>query len=145
MRHAAFSLNPAQRWSRVWGRHSPTRDRPCDRTFSRIENLWPQVDTCFRLFRATLKIPVSEPRSTLTRTQAQCAKHTGRPCSGHRSHRTQFLPLFCSGVFLWLAAFKAGHGTVALFGRLMKDSRCVHQNITQEIEIYFSDIIAQAR
>ena len=41
----------------------------------------------------------------------------------HRLLRTKFLPLFCSGVFLWLAAFKAGHGTVSLFGRLMKDSR----------------------
>ena len=38
---------------------------------------------------------------------------------------------------------RSWHGIT--FGRLMKDSRCVHQNITQEIEIYFSDIIAQAR
>ena len=75
MRHAAFALKPAQRWSRVWGRHSPTSGRPCDRTFSSIENLWPQVDTCFRPFRATLKISEVEPQCTLKILQSKtCEK-----------------------------------------------------------------------
>ena len=91
--------------SRVWGRHSPTRPRlrsnerpsgafewqhglrskwrsltptsarPCDRTFSSIENLWPQVDTCFRPFRATLKISEFEPQCTLKILQSKtCEK-----------------------------------------------------------------------
>ncbi|WP_270531803.1 hypothetical protein, partial [Faecalibacterium prausnitzii] len=70
-RHAAFALKPAQRWSRVWGRHAPTSGRPCDRTFSSIENLWPQVDTCFRHFRATLKISEVEPQCTLKILQSK--------------------------------------------------------------------------
>lgn len=75
MRHAAFALKPAQCWSRVWGRHSPTSGRPCDRTFSSIENLWPQVDTCFRPFRATLKISEFEPQCTLKILQSKtCEK-----------------------------------------------------------------------
>ena len=94
MRHAAFALKPAQRWSRVWGRHAPTSGRPCDRTFSSIENLWPQVDTCFRPFRATLKISEVEPQCTLKILQSKTCEKGKAPAHGHRSHRTQFLPLF---------------------------------------------------
>ena len=44
-------------------------------TFSRIENLWPQVDTCFRPFRATLKISEVEPQCTLKILQSNtCEK-----------------------------------------------------------------------
>ena len=70
MRHAAFAPT-VRSWSRVWGRHSPTSDRPCDRTFSNIENLWPQVDTCFRPFRAALKISEVEPQCTLKILQSK--------------------------------------------------------------------------
>ena len=73
-RHAAFAPT-VRSWSRVWGRHSPTSGRPCDRTFSSIENLWPQVDTCFRPFRATLKISEVEPQCTLKILQSKtCEK-----------------------------------------------------------------------
>ena len=58
-----------------WRSLTPTSARPCDRTFSSIENLWPQVDTCFRPFRATLKISEVEPQCTLKILQSKtCEK-----------------------------------------------------------------------
>ena len=46
-----------------------------DSNFSSIENLWPQVDTCFRPFRATLKISEVEPQCTLKILQSKtCEK-----------------------------------------------------------------------
>ena len=46
-----------------------------DSNFSSIENLWPQVDTCFRPFRATLKISEFEPQCTLKILQSKtCEK-----------------------------------------------------------------------
>ena len=54
-----------------WRSLTPTSARPCDRTFSSIENLWPQVDTCFRPFRATLKISEVEPQCTLKILQSK--------------------------------------------------------------------------
>ena len=56
--------------SRVWGRHAPTRSlRKCrciaevksrmDRTFSRIENLWPRDGSCLSLFLSKMKIQIS--------------------------------------------------------------------------------------
>ena len=98
MRHAAFALKPAQRWSRVWGRHSPTSDRPCDRTFSSIENLWPQVDTCFRPFRATLKISEVEPQCTLKILQSKtCEKAKPLLMVTVHTERSS-CPCLCSGV-----------------------------------------------
>ena len=98
MRHAAFALKPAQRWSRVWGRHSPTSGRPCDRTFSSIENLWPQVDTCFRPFRATLKISEFEPQCTLKILQSKtCEKAKPLLMVTVCSERSS-CPCLCSGV-----------------------------------------------
>ncbi|MBO1292734.1 hypothetical protein [Faecalibacterium sp. Marseille-P9590] len=69
-----------------------------DSNFSSIENLWPQVDTCFRPFRAALKISEVEPQCTLKILQSKTCEKGKAPAHGHRSHRTQFLPLFCSGV-----------------------------------------------
>ena len=43
----------------------PNKDDWVDSNFSSIENLWPQVDTCFHPFRATLKISEVEPQCTL--------------------------------------------------------------------------------
>ena len=46
-----------------------------DSNFSSIENLWPQVDTCFRPFRATLKISEVELQCTLKILQSKtCEK-----------------------------------------------------------------------
>ena len=98
MRHAAFALKPAQRWSRVWGRHSPTSDRPCDRTFSSIENLWPQVDTCFRPFRATLKISEVEPQCTLKILQSKTFEKAKPPLMVTVHTERSSCPCFCSGV-----------------------------------------------
>ena len=123
MRHAAFALKPAQRWSRVWGRHSPTSGRPCDRTFSSIENLWPQVDTCFRPFRATLKISEVEPQCTLKILQSKtCEKAKPLLVVTVHAERSSY-PCF--------AAALSGSPTESVrswrsisFRRLMKNSRC---------------------
>ena len=153
MRHAAFALKPAQCWSRVWGRHSPTRPRlrsnespsgafewqhglrskwrsltptsarPCDRTFSSIENLWPQVDTCFRPFRATLKISEVEPQCTLKILQSKtCEKAKPLLMVTVHTERSS-CPCF--------AAALSGSPTESVrswrsisFRRLMKNSRC---------------------
>ena len=122
MRHAAFALKPAQCWSRVWGRHSPTSGRPCDRTFSSIENLWPQVDTCFRPFRATLKISEVEPQCTLKILQSKtCEKAKPLLMVTVHTERSSY-PCF--------AAALSGSPTESVrswhsitFRRLMKDSR----------------------
>ena len=79
------------------GKALPNKDDGVDSNFSSIENLWPQVDTCFRPFRATLKISEVEPQCTLNFAKQNVWKGKA-PARGHRSHRTQFLPLFCSGV-----------------------------------------------
>ena len=53
----------------------PNKDDGVDSNFSSIENLWPQVDTCFRPFRATLKISEVEPQCTLEILQSKtCEK-----------------------------------------------------------------------
>ena len=80
------------------GKALPNKDDGVDSNFSSIENLWPQVDTCFRPFRATLKISEVEPQCTLKILQSKTCEKGKAPAHGHRSHRTQFLPLFCSGV-----------------------------------------------
>ena len=108
--------------SRVWGRHSPTSDRPCDRTFSSIENLWPQVDTCFRPFRATLKISEVEPQCTLKILQSKtCEKAKSLLMVTVHTERSSY-PCF--------AAALSGSPTESVrswrsisFRRLMKDSR----------------------
>ena len=52
-----------------------------DSNFSSIENLWPQVDTCFRPFRATLKISEVEPQCTLKIFAEQNMWKGQSPCS----------------------------------------------------------------
>ena len=53
----------------------PNKDDWVDSNFSSIENLWPQVNTCFRPFRATLKISEVEPQCTLKILQSKtCEK-----------------------------------------------------------------------
>ena len=57
------------------GKALPNKDDCVDSNFSSIENLWPQVDTCFRPFRATLKISEVEPQCTLKILQSKtCEK-----------------------------------------------------------------------
>ena len=53
------------------GKALPNKDDWVDSNFSSIENLWPQVDTCFRPFRATLKISEVEPQCTLKILQSK--------------------------------------------------------------------------
>ena len=95
--------------SRVWGRHAPTRSlRKCgriaevksrmDRKFSRIENLWPRDGSC--------PLPLRSKRFIskcfrIVKTQ-KISKRSLLMYGSHRLLRTQFLPLFCSGV-VWLA------------------------------------------
>ena len=94
-----------------------------DSNFSSIENLWPQVDTCFRLFRATLKFSRIEPQCTLKILQSKMyekakpllmvAVHTERsscPCFAAALSGS-----LTGGVRSWRGI---------TFGRLMKDSRC---------------------
>ena len=108
--------------SRVWGRHAPTRSlRKCrriaevksrmDRTFSRIENLWPRDGSCPLPLRSK-----SFPGNCFRIVKTQkISRGTPLMYGSHRLLRTKFLPLFCSGV-----GWRAG----ITFGRLMKFSRC---------------------
>ena len=95
--------------SRVWGRHAPTRSlRKCrriaevksrmDRKFSRIENLWPRDGSCPLPLRSKSTL---DKCFRIVKTQ-KISRGTLLMYGSHRSHRTQFLPLFCSGV-VWLA------------------------------------------
>ena len=81
-----------------WRSLTPTSARPCDRTFSSIENLWPQVDTCFRPFRATLKISEVEPQCTLKILQSKtCEKAKSLLMVTVHTERSS-CPCLCSGV-----------------------------------------------
>ena len=106
-----------------WRSLTPTSARPCDRTFSSIENLWPQVDTCFRPFRATLKISEVEPQCTLKILQSKtCEKAKSLLMVTVHTERSSY-PCF--------AAALSGSPTESVrswrsisFRRLMKNSRC---------------------
>ena len=119
--------------SRVWGRHAPTRSlRKCrcieevksrwSTRFSKIENLWPRVNTCFRHFRATLKISEVEPQCTLKILQSKtCEKAKPLLMVTVHTERSS-CPCF--------AAALSGSPTESVrswrsisFRRLMKDSR----------------------
>ena len=81
-----------------------------DRTFSRIENLWPRDGSCPLPLRSK-SFPGNCFRIVKT---PKISKRSLLMYGSHRLLRTKFLPLFCSGV-----DWKAG----ITFGRLMKDSR----------------------
>ena len=69
-----------------------------DSNFSSIENLWPQVDTCFRPFRATLKISEFEPQCTLKILQSKtCEKAKPLLMVTVHTERSSY-PCLCSGV-----------------------------------------------
>ena len=97
----------ARALSRVWGRHSPTSQTGKWQSKFGSPNLWPQVDTCFRGFYTTMKIPEIKQCGTFSICVAACSCS----CMGRRSHRTQFLPLFCSGVCLARSLSGRGHGS----------------------------------
>ena len=81
-------------------------------TFLKIENLWPRDGSCPLQLRSKSTL---DKCFRIVKTQ-KISRGTLLMYGSHRSHRTQFLPLFCSGV-----GWKAG----ITFGRLMKFSRCV--------------------
>ena len=69
-----------------------------DSNFSSIENLWPQVDTCFRPFRATLKISEVEPQCTLKILQSKTFEKA-KPLLMVTVHTERSsCPCLCSGV-----------------------------------------------
>ena len=87
--------------SRVWGRHAPTRSlRKCrriaevksrrDRTFSRIENLWPRDGSCPLPLRSK---PFLGNCFRIVKTQ-KISKRSLLMYGSHRLLRTKFLPLF---------------------------------------------------
>ena len=94
-----------------------------DSNFSSIENLWPQVDTCFHPFRATLKISEVEPQCTLKILQSKtCEKAKPLLMLTVHTERSS-CPCF--------AAALSGSPTESVrswrsisFRRLMKNSRC---------------------
>ena len=100
----------------------PNKDDWVDSNFSSIENLWPQVDTCFRPFRATLKISEVEPQCTLKILQSKtCEKAKPLLVVTVHTERSS-CPCF--------AAALSGSPTESVrswrsisFRRLMKDSR----------------------
>ena len=81
-------------------------------TFSKIENLWPRDGSCPLQLRSKSTL---DKCFRIVKTQ-KISRGTLLMYGSHRSHRTQFLPLFCSGV-----GWKAG----ITFGRLIKFSRYV--------------------
>ena len=101
----------------------PNKDDCVDSNFSSIENLWPQVDTCFRPFRATLKISEVEPQCTLKILQSKtCEKAKPLLMVTVHTERSS-CPCF--------AAALSGSPTESVrswrsisFRRLMKNSRC---------------------
>ena len=104
------------------GKALPNKDDWVDSNFSSIENLWPQVDTCFRPFRATLKISEVEPQCTLKILQSKtCEKAKLLLMVTVHTERSSY-PCF--------AAALSGSPTQSVrswhsisFRRLMKDSR----------------------
>ena len=104
------------------GKALPNKDDWVDSNFSSIENLWPQVDTCFRPFRATLKISEVEPQCTLKILQSKtCEKAKPLLMVTVHTERSS-CPCF--------AAALSGSPTESVrswhsitFRRLMKDSR----------------------
>ena len=106
------------------GKALPNKDDCVDSNFSSIENLWPQVDTCFRPFRATLKISEVEPQCTLKILQSKtCEKAKPLLVVTVHTERSSY-PCF--------AAALSGSPTESVrlwhsitFGRLMKFSRYV--------------------
>ena len=106
------------------GKALPNKDDCVDSNFSSIENLWPQVDTCFRPFRATLKISEVEPQCTLEILQSKtCEKAKPLLMVTVHTERSS-CPCF--------AAALSGSPTESVrswrsisFRRLMKDSRCI--------------------
>ena len=104
------------------GKALPNKDDWVDSNFSSIENLWPQVDTCFRPFRATLKISEVEPQCTLKILQSKtCEKAKPLLMVTVHTERSS-CPCF--------AAALSGSPTQSVrswhsisFRRLMKDSR----------------------
>ena len=104
------------------GKALPNKDDWVDSNFSSIENLWPQVDTCFRPFRATLKISEVEPQCTLKILQSKtCEKAKPLLVVTVHTERSS-CPCF--------AAALSGSPTESVrswrsisFRRLMKDSR----------------------
>ena len=80
------------------GKALPNKDDGVDSNFSSIENLWPQVDTCFRPFRATLKISEVEPQCTLKILQSKtCEKAKPLLVVTVHTERSS-CPCLCSGV-----------------------------------------------
>ena len=80
------------------GKALPNKDDGVDSNFSSIENLWPQVDTCFRPFRATLKISEVEPQCTLKILQSKtCEKAKPLLMVTVHTERSS-CPCLCSGV-----------------------------------------------
>ena len=94
-----------------------------DSNFSSIENLWPQVDTCFRPFRATLKISEVEPQCTLKILQSKtCEKAKPLLMVTVHTERSS-CPCFAAALSgSPTESVRSWHGIS--FRRLMKNSRC---------------------
>ena len=94
-----------------------------DSNFSSIENLWPQVDTCFRPFRATLKISEVEPQCTLKILQSKtCEKAKPLLMVTVHTERSS-CPCFAAALSGSPAQSVRSWHSIS-FRRLMKDSRC---------------------
>ena len=104
------------------GKALPNKDDWVDSNFSSIENLWPQVDTCFRPFRATLKISEVEPQCTLKILQSKtCEKAKPLLMVTVHTERSS-CPCFAAALSgSPTESVRSWHGIT--FRRLMKDSR----------------------
>ena len=67
-------------WSRVWGRHSPTRMTEWTEHFQELKICGHGSILAFAVSVQHSKMSFIEPHSTFTVWQAQC-ENTGRPCS----------------------------------------------------------------
>ena len=134
-RRMCYTQSMEQLWTllllgRVWGRHAPTRSlRKCrrieevksrmDRTFSRIENLWPRDGSC--------PLPLRSKRIFNKCFRIVKTQKTSRGCSAHVMG-SPFAPNevpapVCAAVLSGslTESVRSWHGIT--FGRLMKDSR----------------------
>ena len=96
--------------SRVWGRHSPTRMTEWTKHFQALKICGHGSILAFAVSVQHSKMSFIEPHSTFTVWQAQCKTQVA-PARSRRSHRTQFLPLFCSGVCLAHSLSGRGRGS----------------------------------
>ena len=142
-RRMCYTQSMEQLWTllllgRVWGRHAPTRSlRKCrrieevksrmDRTFSRIENLWPRDGSCPLPLRSKR---IFNKYFRIVKTQKQVESSAARVCWSPFAPNEVPAPVRAAAFSGSLTeSVRSWHGIT--FRRLMKLSRCVYKNVAK--------------